>query len=113
MPGISTPYIETPDAGQPGIVLQMQPGLERSLRCASSGGVAGGCSCPATIPAHVVASAWERQRARGEAPEEGFFRFAWQGELWLAFVQTDGIRGVCCPAHLAAREARTGLVPAA
>ena len=54
----------------------------------------------------VVATAWARQRMRGEAPEEGLFRFAWQGELWLAFAQAGGFRGVYCPVHLAEREAR-------
>lgn len=86
---------------------------ERSLRCVRSGYLADGCSCPATIPARVVAATWERQRARDEAPEEGLFRFAWQGELWLAFAQAGEIRGVYCPVHLAEREARSGLAPAA
>jgi hypothetical protein len=101
-------------AAQPpaGVLLQMhsRPATaERSLRCVSSGYLGDGCSCPATIPTRVVAAAWERQRSRGDAPQEGLFRFAWQGEMWLAFGQSGEIRGVYCPVHLLEREERLGL----
>jgi hypothetical protein len=120
MSQLSTLSPTDPVARDGGVVLQMRPlppahieAGERCLRCVSSGYLSGGCSCPSTIPARVVATAWQRQRARGEAPEEGMFRFAWQGELWLAFAQDGEIRGVYCPVHLAERDARDGMLPAA
>jgi hypothetical protein len=79
---------------------------EDALRCVSSGYLAGGCSCPSMVPSRVVAAAWARQRARGETGPDGMFRFAWQGELWLAFGAAGIVRGVYCPTHLAQREAR-------
>jgi hypothetical protein len=79
---------------------------EDALRCVSSGYLAGGCSCRSTIPSRVVAAAWARQQARGETGRDGMFRFAWQGELWLAFGAAGIVRGVYCPTHTADREAR-------
>jgi len=95
------PDSQHPSLRPAGVLIQMpsRAGLradaaEGSLRCVSSGYMADGCSCLSTIPMRVVATAWARQRMRGEAPEEGLFRFAWQGELWLAFAQAGGFRGV-------------------
>jgi hypothetical protein len=78
---------------------------ERSLRCVSSGYLANGCSCSASIPYHVVTAAWTRALSRGQA--EGFFRVAWQEEVWLAYGLSDGnVRGVYCPDHSAERARR-------
>jgi hypothetical protein len=78
---------------------------ERSLRCVSSGYLAHGCSCRESIPYHVVTAAWSRALSRGQA--EGFFRIAWQGQVWLAFGLSDGnVRGVYCPDHSAERARR-------
>jgi hypothetical protein len=78
---------------------------ERSLRCVSSGYLADGCSCSETIPYHVVTTAWSRALSRGHA--EGFFRFPWQEQVWLAYGLFDGhVRGVYCPAHNAERARR-------
>jgi hypothetical protein len=86
---------------------------ERSLRCVSSGYLAEGCSCGETIPYHVVTTAWTRALSRGHA--EGFFRFPWQEQVWLAYGLYDGhVRGVYCPAHSAERARRaseTAAVP--
>jgi hypothetical protein len=99
-----------------GVVVPMRPRelggaphvqTEDALRCVSSGYLAGGCSCPSTIPSRVVAAAWARQQARGETGQDGMFRFGWQGELWLAFGTAGRVRGVYCPTHMAEREART------
>ena len=81
---------------------------DRPMRCVSSGYMAGGCSCGATVPAGVVFAAWARELARTDASGDCFFRFAWRGEQWLAFGLADGhIRGVYCPTHRAERDART------
>jgi hypothetical protein len=119
-PSTLTPTGRTASDGGVVFLFQMHPAApahieagEHRLRCVSSGYLTGGRSCPSTIPARVVATAWERQRARGDAPEQGMFRFAWQGELWLAFAQAGEIRGVYCPVHLAERDARDGMAPAA
>jgi hypothetical protein len=78
---------------------------ERSLRCVSSGYLANGCSCSASIPYHVVTAAWTRALSRGQA--EGFFRVAWRQEVWLAYGLSDGhVRGVYCPDHSAERARR-------
>jgi hypothetical protein len=78
---------------------------ERSLRCVSSGYLANGCSCGASIPYHVVTAAWTRALSRGQA--EGFFRVAWQEQVWLAYGVSDGnVRGVYCPDHSAERARR-------
>ena len=78
---------------------------ERSLRCVSSGYLANGCSCRQSIPYHVVTAAWTRALSRGQA--EGFFRLAWQEQVWLAYGLSDGnVRGVYCPDHSAERTRR-------
>jgi len=79
--------------------------VERSLRCVSSGYLNGGCACPANVPADVAEGAWCHE-LRGGRPE-GFFRFTWRREIWLAYGLGDGsVRGVYCPAHGAERDRR-------
>jgi hypothetical protein len=95
------------DGGSPdwGTVLRLDP----PLRCVSSGYLSGGGSCRASIPSDLVIAAWgaERERLR-----EGFFQFAWRGEVWLAYGLPDGrVRGVYCPTHRAEREQRLGYDP--
>lgn len=81
---------------------------DRPLRCVASRHLTDGCSCRATVPAAVAAAAWERAQGLGEGLD-GFFRFAWQDEAWLAFGVPGGeVRGVFCPTHRAEREALTG-----
>jgi hypothetical protein len=81
--------------------------LDRRLRCVSNGYLSDGCSCESRIPAAVVVAAWRRELERGQR-NGGFFQFAWRGEMWLAYGLDDGrIRGVYCPTHRAAREARS------
>jgi hypothetical protein len=76
------------------------------LRCVSSGYLADGCSCQATVPARVVSAAWARQLQRAPAREDQFFRFAWRDGQWLAYGLRDGrVRGVYCPEHSARRAA--------
>jgi hypothetical protein len=79
---------------------------DRELRCASSGYLSDGCRCQITIPEHVVAAAWERERLFGNT-EDRFFRVVWRDEVWLAYGLGDGtVRGVYCPAHRAERDER-------
>jgi hypothetical protein len=74
------------------------------LRCVSSGYLADGCSCQATVPARVVSAAWARELERAPAREDQFFRFAWHDGQWLAYGLRDGrVRGVYCPEHSAQR----------
>lgn len=85
----------------------MHQAQESRLRCVSSGYLDGGCSCHETVPAAVVDAAWEREVAHVGSSEDRFFHFACQGEVWLAFGMASGeIRGVYCPTHRAARDAR-------
>jgi hypothetical protein len=84
------------------------------LRCVSSGYLANGCSCSASIPAEVVAAVWERELARGGDRGDRFFRIAWQEDVWLAFgLQDGGVRGVYCPSHSAERDERAFAAAAA
>src|SRR5689334_8725724 len=53
----------------------------RELRCASSGYLSHGCRCQITIPEHVVAAAWERERLFGNS-DDRFFRVVWRDEAW-------------------------------
>jgi hypothetical protein len=79
---------------------------ELRLRCVSSGGPAGGCSCPRTISANTVVAAWARELEKD--PGERFFHFAWDGGEWLAYGLADGlVRGVYCPDHSADRDERS------
>jgi hypothetical protein len=76
------------------------------LRCVHSGYLAGACSCEACVPASVATSAWVREQQTAGS-EDRFFRFAWRGEVWLAYgVSGAGVRGVYCPEHYAERTER-------
>ena len=80
------------------------------LRCVSSGYLADGCSCQATIPSTVVSAAWDRERELIGGAEDRFFSFAWRGGVWFSFGLSDGrVRGVYCPQHNAARAERSSL----
>jgi len=80
------------------------------LRCVSSGYLADGCSCQATIPSTVVSAAWDRERELIGGREDRFFSFAWRGGVWFSFGLSDGrVRGVYCPQHSAARAERSSL----
>jgi hypothetical protein len=77
------------------------------LRCVSSGYLANGCSCRATIPTGVVTDAWAREQRAGVRGDR-FFHFTWRTEVWLAYGLRNGrIRGVYCPEHSAEREQRS------
>jgi hypothetical protein len=81
---------------------------EDLMRCVSSGYLADGCSCQATIPSNVVIAAWARELELLGAHDDRFFRFAWRGGVWFAFGLGDGsVRGVYCPRHSAARAERS------
>jgi hypothetical protein len=83
---------------------------DSSLRCVSSGYLADGCSCRSSIPADVVAAAWEEELERGGVQGDRFFRFAWHGGVWLAYGLKNGrVRGVYCPSHNAERDERSFL----
>ncbi|MGH2902242.1 MAG: hypothetical protein ACRDK7_01400 [Solirubrobacteraceae bacterium] len=84
---------------------------DAALRCVSSGYLGDGCSCRARVPAAVARGAW-----RGELERvglyEGFFHFAWRGDVWLAYgLAGGGVRGVYCPEHRCEREQRLGYDP--
>ena len=50
---------------------------------------------------------WRRELRERRVPE-GFFRFLWGGGEWLGYGLANGeVRGVYCPRHCAARDART------
>jgi hypothetical protein len=78
--------------------------LDRELRCVSSGYLADGCSCQATVPASIAGAAWAHELKGAPAREDQFFRFIWRGGEWLAYGLRDGrVRGVYCPEHSARR----------
>lgn len=78
----------------------------RPLRCVWTNHPSHDRCCHTGIPASVVAAAWNRERERVNA--DRFFHFAWRGGVWLAYGLRDGnVRGVYCPAHSAARDARS------
>lgn len=63
--------------------------------------------CRLRIPAGVVDAAWLEELELNPW-HEGFFHFAWRGDVWLAYGLADGrVRGVYCPAHRAERDARS------
>jgi hypothetical protein len=63
--------------------------------------------CELRIPAGVVDAAWQEELELNRW-HEGFFHFAWRGDVWLAYGFADGrVRGVYCPAHRAERDARS------
>jgi hypothetical protein len=80
--------------------------VDLPLRCVSSGYLSGGCSCPRTISAGAVMSAWALELEK--APGDRFFHFTWRGGEWLAYGLEDGlVRGVYCPDHSAERDERS------
>ncbi len=82
--------------------------VDRLLRCVSSGYLADGCSCQATVPARIASAAWARELERAPAREDQFFRFLWRGGEWRAYGLRDGrVRGVYCPEHSARRSERS------
>jgi hypothetical protein len=84
---------------------------ELPLRCVSSGYLGDGCSCRARVPAAVAGAAWRDELEQGRL-REGFFHFAWRGDVWLAYgLAGGGVRGVYCPAHRSEREQRLGYDP--
>ena len=87
------------------------------LRCGASPAdiSSDGCSCRSRVPPWLVAvarvAAWSVERGRGSA-HDGFFHFAWRGDVWLAYGLPGGrVRGVYCPAHRSEREERLGYDP--
>lgn len=84
--------------------------LDRPLRCVSSGYLSDGCSCRSSIPASVVMAAWSTELERDGAHGDRLFRFAWRGDVWLAYgLESGGVRGVYCPSHRAERDDRSFL----
>ena len=84
---------------------------DSALRCVSSGYLGDGCSCRACVPAAVASTAWREELERGRLCE-GFFHFAWRGDVWLAYGLASGrVRGVYCPEHRSEREQRLGYDP--
>jgi hypothetical protein len=78
--------------------------VDLSLRCVWTSHPTHDRSCRSRVPIRVVADAWKRELARGRA-SEGFFHFAWEGEVWLAYGLPSGrVRGAYCPAHTAQRD---------
>ncbi len=73
------------------------------LRCVWSGHPDYTRDCRACIPSAAVVSAWRRER-EDYSTAEGFFFFAWNERVWLAYGLRDGrVRGVYCPQHCTAR----------
>lgn len=93
---------------EPQQVASVSAEADERLRCVSSGYLDHGCSCEASVPRGPVTTAWRRELALGKARrEDGFFRFAWMGAIWLAYgLRSGAVRGVYCPAHSAERDER-------
>ncbi len=84
-----------------------EPGSSRPLRCVSSGYLDHGRSCTLSVPSDVAGGAWRRELERSRERADRFFRFAWRGEVWLAYGLGNGcVRGVYCPSHSAQRDER-------
>jgi hypothetical protein len=80
------------------------------LRCVWSDHPTHDRHCRERIPAAVVISAWRGELERGYPRGDRFFHFAWRGGVWLAYGLLDGdVRGVYCPGHSAARDARSSV----
>jgi hypothetical protein len=86
---------------------QLDNDNRRPLRCVWTNHPSHDCHCRERIPASVVIAAWRRELERGSRADR-FFHFAWRGGVWLAYGLLDGdVRGVYCPGHGAARDARS------
>jgi hypothetical protein len=104
-----------PSDSLPGVLADIGPhgidrlaSVARSLRCVWSSHPSHDRCCRETIPTAVVVVAWRRELERGGARGDRFFHFAWRGSAWLAYGLRDGsVRGVYCPAHSSARDARS------
>jgi hypothetical protein len=93
---ITSPFAQLNDDGR------------RPLRCVWTNHPSHDRCCQERIPAAVVIAAWQRELERGDTRGDRFFHFAWSGGVWLAFGLLDGgVRGVYCPGHSAARDARS------
>jgi hypothetical protein len=80
----------------------------RPLQCVWTNHPSHDRCCRERIPAAVVIAAWQRELERGHPRGDRFFHFAWRSGVWLAYGLLDGdVRGVYCPGHSAARDART------
>jgi hypothetical protein len=85
-----------------------EAGLDEPLRCVSSGYLADGRSCQATVPSSIASAAWAHELQHTPAREDQFFRFIWRGGDWLGYGLRDGrVRGVYCPEHSARRAQRS------
>ncbi len=81
---------------------------ERPLRCVWTNHPSHDRHCRERIPTAVVIAAWRAELERGHPRADRFFHFAWRGGVWLAYGLLDGdVRGVYCPGHSAARDARS------
>jgi hypothetical protein len=79
---------------------------QAALRCVWRSHPHNDCGCTASIPHEAVLAAWHQAQAQSEVAE-GFFRFSWGGGEWLGYGLGDGrVRGIYCPAHREARDAR-------
>jgi hypothetical protein len=80
------------------------------LRCVWSNHPTHDRCCRESIPAAVVIAAWLGELERAHTHGDRFFHFAWRGGVWLAYGLLDGgVRGIYCPAHSAARDARASV----
>ncbi len=82
-----------------------------TLRCVCTSPDHGGQPCQSRVPVRVMREAWRRELRQGRA-KGGFFRFAWNEEMWLGYGVADGnVRGAYCPTHAAQRDERLGYDP--
>jgi hypothetical protein len=80
------------------------------LRCVWTNHPSHDRCCREKIPASVVVTAWLEEIERGDVRGDRFFHFAWRGGVWLAYGLLDrSVRGVYCPGHSAARDARSSV----
>jgi hypothetical protein len=80
----------------------------RPLRCVWTNHPSHDRCCQERIPTAVVLAAWRGELERGRVRGDRFFHFAWRGRVWVAYGLLDGdVRGVYCPGHSAARDARS------
>jgi hypothetical protein len=87
---------------------QLDRGGAHPLRCVWTNHPSHDRCCREGIPAALVSAAWLEELERGRVRGDRFFHFAWRGGVWLAYGLLSGdVRGVYCPAHSAARDARS------